>query len=194
MPADLKPTLSAKQIKTYVRDETRAALYDMGRYVQSRAAKYPKQNPKSTYRRTGTLGRSIAVGHVEQIPGGYKVEVGTNIPYALAVEQGTGVYGPKGQPITPKTAKALAWLATRSKMQKAGLSGGVLAASGIKLDKATGKMKSSRAHDSMMIFARQVKGFPGWHYMEKAVTGEPTKAYVQKRLNQLALRIASKLG
>ncbi len=35
--------------------------------------------------------------------------VGTNVFYALFVHEGTGIYGPKGVPITPKRAKFLRW-------------------------------------------------------------------------------------
>ncbi len=36
--------------------------------------------------------------------------VGTNLPYALYLELGTGIYGPKRRPIRPKRAKALHWV------------------------------------------------------------------------------------
>lgn len=191
MPATLKSNMGASQIKAIFQAEAHSALKDIGVYVQSRAAKYPKQNPKSTYRRTGTLGRSIAVSPVSEVSGGYRVEVGTNIPYAEAVEKGTGIYGPQGQPITPKNAKALAWLATRGRMQRAGLSGGVLVASGVR--KSKGKLRHDRNKDSMVIFAGSVKGFPGWHFMEKAFTGQQTKTYVQSRLKQFTVRVKAQL-
>ena len=35
--------------------------------------------------------------------------ISSNIPYALYLEVGTGIFGPKKQRITPKTKKALAW-------------------------------------------------------------------------------------
>ncbi len=37
------------------------------------------------------------------------VEVGTNLPYARWLQQGTGIYGPTGERIFPKTKKALAF-------------------------------------------------------------------------------------
>lgn len=36
-----------------------------------------------------------------------EARVGSNLDYALGVETGTGIYGPKGRPITPVRAKAL---------------------------------------------------------------------------------------
>jgi hypothetical protein len=35
--------------------------------------------------------------------------VGTNLPYAKYVHEGTGLYGPNGARIVPKTKKALYW-------------------------------------------------------------------------------------
>lgn len=38
------------------------------------------------------------------------VEIGTNLYYAPYVEYGTGLFGPAGQMITPRHAKALHWV------------------------------------------------------------------------------------
>jgi hypothetical protein len=35
--------------------------------------------------------------------------VGTNLAYSIYQEQGTGIYGPHGTPIRPKTKKVMAW-------------------------------------------------------------------------------------
>lgn len=35
--------------------------------------------------------------------------VGTNVKYARYMEEGTGIYGPRRTPITPKNGKVLAW-------------------------------------------------------------------------------------
>lgn len=35
--------------------------------------------------------------------------VGSNLPYARYVHDGTGIYGPTGRPIRPKSARVLAW-------------------------------------------------------------------------------------
>lgn len=105
-----KPLPSKAALQRIQREERTAALEEAGRYVQAKAAIYPPPPPASTYRRTGTLGRSIAVGEVQgaDSPRTY-VEVGTNLHYAPYVEYGTGLYGPRGQYITPKIAKFLAW-------------------------------------------------------------------------------------
>lgn len=77
----------------------------MGRVVsqvRKIAATYPRQNPRSTYRRTGALGRSIT-GVTTAIPGGVRGEVGTKMPYANIVNSGHGV-------IVPRRAKILSWV------------------------------------------------------------------------------------
>ena len=187
MPASLKANKSVRQIRAVMHAETVSALEDMGKYVQAKAAKYPKQSPTSTYLRTTTLGPSIAVGPVMHGGGAYRVKVGTNKNYAPHVEYGTGIYGKTGQPITPKSGKVLAWVATRGRLQQAGQRGHKLVASGLTVRK--GKMRASPKHDTMMIFARSVKGFPGWFFMRNAMTGPQTKAYISARLNQLIKRV-----
>lgn len=54
--------------------------------------------------RTGNLQRSILkeISYPE-------ATVSVNEKYGLWVEQGTGLYGPRGQRITPRSAKVLAW-------------------------------------------------------------------------------------
>ena len=101
------------------RAERRSALEDAGRYVQAKAAIYPPKPAGSTYDRTGTLGRSITVGEVHDDGTTGYVEVGTNLHYGPYVEYGTGVYGPKGVPITPKVAKFLAWKTNKGKWVRA---------------------------------------------------------------------------
>lgn len=179
------------QIKAILREERKAALLDAARYIRSLAARYPQQNPKTTYRRTGTLGRSIAVGNVE---GGstLRVQVGTNVHYAPYVEYGTGIYGPKGQPIRPKVAKVLAWKATGGALRRAGLQGGKLVAMGIVLRK--GKQRRSKKHDVYLMFAKSVKGFPGWHFMEKAFSDPGAQQYFLKRLELMLARVQQRLS
>jgi hypothetical protein len=54
----------------------------------------------------GRLRQSIT--HTVTSTGGSPaVQVGTNVSYALAVHNGTGVYGPRGTPITPKRGRFL---------------------------------------------------------------------------------------
>lgn len=51
---------------------------------------------------TGRLRNSITVVIRPGATGSFICEVGTNIKYAMAVHDGTGVYGPSHTPITPK--------------------------------------------------------------------------------------------
>ena len=57
---------------------------------------------------TGALAKSIKVTQVH-IDGAIAFRVGTDLPYWRYVHDGTGIYGPTGQPIRPKHAKALRW-------------------------------------------------------------------------------------
>ncbi len=43
----------------------------------------------------------------EELPDHLSWRIYSNVEYAMAVHEGTGVYGPEGHPIVPKTAKAL---------------------------------------------------------------------------------------
>lgn len=40
--------------------------------------------------------------------------IGTKTKYALAVHEGTGIYGPKGKPITPKRSKVLVFTSKKT--------------------------------------------------------------------------------
>lgn len=94
-------------------------------------------------RKTGNLGRNILPGSVTTTHA--RVEART--PYAAYVEMGTGIYGPKHKPITPKHAKVLAWRTGASKPTR--LSGRV-----------------RRGDQGQTIFARSVKGRPATPYLE----------------------------
>lgn len=56
---------------------------------------------------TGTLRRSITFSISGLSPETMSARVGSNVEYALAVEVGTGIYGPRGRPITPVRAQVL---------------------------------------------------------------------------------------
>jgi HK97 gp10 family phage protein len=63
-------------------------------------------------RRYGTLRRSIVSTPMEELGRlvlGKVIQDETVAHYGKFVEYGTGIYGPKGQPIRPRTAKVLAW-------------------------------------------------------------------------------------
>lgn len=75
----------------------RAALVNSTTEIQSQARSRAPH-------RTGTLQRSILVD-VKDLVG----TVSVNEKYGIYLEQGTGIYGPMGRPITPKRASVLAW-------------------------------------------------------------------------------------
>lgn len=55
----------------------------------------------------GRLRGSITHEDVERTGEALVIRIGTNVDYALGIEEGTGLYGPKHEVIRPKTAKAL---------------------------------------------------------------------------------------
>ena len=57
----------------------------------------------------GTLRGSLIISPVTWSGSTATGNVGTNLHYAVYQEQGTGIYGPSGQPIRPKTKTVLAW-------------------------------------------------------------------------------------
>lgn len=175
---------SAAELRRIVHAEAAVCLRETGRYVQAKAAKYPPKADSSSYRRTGTLGRSIAVGPVTQDAGSMYVEVGTNVHYAKYVEYGTGIYGPNGVPIRPKTAKVLAWRSTGAGMK--------LVAMGVSMRR--GKLARNQQRDQYMIFAREVKGMRPWHFMQNAFESPETEAYYKARIEQMFVRIAARTG
>jgi len=72
-----------------------------------------EQEAGAPLHRTARLINSLTLGGEGNdfipIPGGYRV--GTNLAYARMVQEGTGIYGPSGEPITPKTGKYLVFTA-----------------------------------------------------------------------------------
>ena len=177
-----------------MRAERKSALEDVGKYVQARAAQYPARSGASG--RTGTLGRSIAVGPAMQPGLSYSwIEVGTNLHYARWVEYGTGIYHESaiGVPdpherIKPKTAKALAWRSTGQQMGP----GGRRISSGIRYSR--GQVKSEPKRSVYMNFAGSVRGIKPWHFMERAFTAPETDAYFKARVEQMLRNIAGRLA
>lgn len=102
-----KLTVEVSGLKELIRDAeksgadssklVKAAIVNSVNRIQSEARRLAPH-------RTGTLQRSIMVD--VNYPEG-KVEV--NEKYGAYLEEGTGVYGPKGSRIVPVTAKVLAW-------------------------------------------------------------------------------------
>lgn len=102
-------------------------------------------------RRTSNLGRTIRVGTVTatsaQIIAGGTAAVG----YALYVERGTGIYGPKRRKIVPRSKKVLRW-------------------------KGGGSRVTGRGKGSSYIYARSVKGRKATPYLVPGVKKAVSRA------------------
>ena len=162
MPVEWTSVPDILRVRTILREELAAALQDCGTFAQAKAAKYPPQT-STMYRRTGTLGRRIEVGPVQRSESSVAIEVGTNVPYARYVEEGTGLDGPKEATIYPKYARVLSWVIT------------------------AGPRAGTR------VYARSVRGMAGWHFMEKAITGPRMTRFVRSRLQAALTRTQARL-
>ena len=81
-------------------------LFRRATNVQNRAKRNLERQPRRVD--TGNLRADIHV-QVLTFAGKPAVRVGFNLFYGLYVHDGTGIYGPKGTPITPRSAKFLRW-------------------------------------------------------------------------------------
>lgn len=68
-----------------------------------------KKIAHTTFTKTGNLERTIRIAEVTDRSVRIAAGGTANVGYAVYVEKGTGIYGPKGKPIKPKRAKMLAW-------------------------------------------------------------------------------------
>jgi hypothetical protein len=104
---------------------------------------------------TGTLMGSIVVEMIS-LNGLPAVRVGSRLPYALYVHEGTGIYGPRGQPIRPVRGRFLRWPNIN---QAAGYSGG----------RYTGRRRYKAGRTAAFVFAREVKGVPPRRFLTEAL-------------------------
>lgn len=81
-------------------------LFRRGKKVEAKAKKNLQRPPKRVD--TGHLRSSIHTTLLT-VGGLPAVQVGTTVFYAIYVHEGTGIYGPRGQPIRPINAKFLSW-------------------------------------------------------------------------------------
>jgi Bacteriophage HK97-gp10, putative tail-component len=200
MPVQITRHLTPRDIHSVVKKHQKKALTDIGRYVRAKAAEYPPQNPGSMYHRSGKLGQSVTLSDPTESPQGMYVDVGTNRKYARYVEEGTGIYGPKGMRIKPTTRQALAWRAIASRMY--GVQGGKTGPSAYNVGKSLvamgtakrgGKIKHAANKDQYMMFAKSIRGMRPWHYMRKAFTDADSKNYLEKRMKLMAEMIRAEL-
>jgi hypothetical protein len=76
--------------------------------------------------------------------------VGTNLPYGRYVEEGTGIYGPKGRPIRPVNARLLRWPVTNNS--------------------GSGRRRYKGGRTAEFAFARSVKGMKPRPWLRPALS------------------------
>lgn len=65
-------------------------------------------------RDTSRLGNSLTITYLTGPSGEPVAQIGSNLSYALYVHEGTGLYGPRGALIRPRTATVLRWPRTNN--------------------------------------------------------------------------------
>lgn len=101
-----------------------------GKRVESQAKRNLGGGTGSGPRRiaTGRLRASVKVQLIVT-PISQQIRVGTNVRYARWIHDGTGIFGPKHAPITPRTARVLVFKSKYSKIIKGKNRGKVFARS-----------------------------------------------------------------
>lgn len=102
IPADVGKRIKAAAMDAVARDMQRRGLR-----VEAAAKARISGNPKRVD--TGRLRSSIKAVPITRrgAPGS---RIGTNVKYAIFVHDGTGIYGPRGARIKPKTARYLKFI------------------------------------------------------------------------------------
>jgi hypothetical protein len=123
-------------------------MYRLGKQVEARSLRNLRQARRID---TGRLWSSVTTTLV--IRGGVPVaRVGTNLAYGLYVHEGTGIYGPRRRPITPKNGKFLVFTTKKT-------------VSGLR-SKKTGKVKFG---GGKIVFAKSVKGMKPTPFLRDAL-------------------------
>lgn len=83
-------------------------------------------------------------------PGGEPIaRIGSNLPYAIFVHEGTGLYGPRGTYIYPRSGRFLVWPA--------------------KNNSGVGRRRFEGRRTSTYVFARRSRGMPGRPFLLNAL-------------------------
>lgn len=90
---------------------------------------------------TGRLRNSIVVEYFTAPGGAPAARIGSNLEYALFRHEGTGIYGPRGQMIRPRSGRFMVWP--------------------VKNNSGSGNRRYSGGRTSRYAFARQTRGTPG---------------------------------
>jgi hypothetical protein len=98
MPVSVRIELNHRQIQRILRSPNGMVARNMMR----RGRKVQRHARRNVHSRTGALARSIEVRQA-MFAGAPGCEVYTGIFYALAVHDGSGIYGPSGRPIRARS-------------------------------------------------------------------------------------------
>jgi hypothetical protein len=156
-----------KEMSKVARQEQRAAIRDIGLKARDLA----RANAVAGLR------KDIKVSEVKETAQTLYVEVGSESKIVKWNEEGTGVYGPTGQRITPKNAKALAWQ----------VKGPISYGKGVTFKKGRAVRPMSRA--VTMIFRRSVAGVKGRWFIKRAIQSPELANYRRARMKQMTERI-----
>lgn len=115
MPAKVTHKLNQAQINYILKSPTGPVARDLvkrGIKVQTRAKRNLNGGTGSGPKRVdnGHLRASINTELRMGLDGDLVMRVGSGLYYSLWVHDGTGIYGPRARPITPKKAKFLRWV------------------------------------------------------------------------------------
>lgn len=97
---------------------------------------------------TGRLRASITTEFGKEGGRAY-ARIGSNVSYALFQEEGTGVHGPMGRPITPKGSSVLRWP--------------------VKNNSGSGRRRFRNGKTDRYAYAKSVRGAPAVHYLRDAL-------------------------
>lgn len=98
---------------------------------------------------TGRLRGSLAVTFSAGPRGEPVARIGSNLPYAIYVHEGTGVYGPKHSLIYPVKGRFMRWPAINNS--------------------GSGNRRYSGGRTQMFIFAKSTRGMPGRPFLLQAL-------------------------
>lgn len=100
----------------------------------------------------GNLRASIGV-EFTVVMGDAVARVGSNLEYAIYVHQGTGIYGPRGAPIFPRSGRFMVWAVRNNNYVATG-----------------GSRRYSGGATQEFAFARQTKGVRGRPFLIEALS------------------------
>jgi hypothetical protein len=127
--------------------------------LQTKVTRAAQANTRP-FRKTGNLGRTIKPGYLTD----REATVVVGAKYGVYVEKGTGIYGPKKKPITPRPGKkALAFHSQKAGAERFGIK-----------YRLTGKMTAASEKKygpgADFVVVKSVKGRPATPFLGPAVT------------------------